>query len=91
MTDKQIIDMTIIRDGEKEYKSDDIFRSTELNSFLNRCRLQFTNSLLKEIHEEKGKIIVTTDKDFSKITLDLEDVSDELQRQFFQLYRNDSI
>lgn len=86
MTDKQIIDMLIIYDGINEYKADDIHKSKELTSFFNQCRLQLPNSLLHEIAIENGNIIINTNTDFNKISIDLKNVSDELYDQFYQQY-----
>ena len=68
MTDKQIIDILIINDGVKCYKSDDIFRSEKLTSFFNKCRLQLPNNLLTDIQKENGIIIINTNTDFNKIS-----------------------
>jgi len=84
-----VIKRTIIFDGEKEYKSEDIFRDQELYSFFHRSIIFSPASLFEQIIKENGILYITTNKSFDTIKFDLKDVSHDLQQTFIKRYTSE--
>ena len=89
MIEDEIIKRTIIFDGEKEYKSEDIFRDKELYSFFRKSIIFSPASLFEQIINENGILYISTNKSFDTVKFDLKEVSQDLHQTFIKRYTSE--
>lgn len=86
MTDKEIVELTIIFDGVREYSSSEILNDKVLYSFVTRNIILSPASILKQIKKENGTLIMLTNQNFSSVSYDIRNVSQELHALFLERY-----
>lgn len=89
MTDREIVELTIIFDGVREYSSNEILNDKLLYSFVTRNLIRCPASLLTQIKNENGNLIMWTNQNFDTLSFDLRNVSQELYTLFFERYKTD--
>jgi hypothetical protein len=91
MTDKEIVELTVIFDGVREYSSNEILNDKILYNFVTRNIMLSPASLLKQIKKENGNLVMLTNQNFTTLSYDLKNVSQELYNLFLERYRKDSL
>ena len=82
----EILKNVIIFDGENEYQKEDILSNDKLLKFFNTYYvLYFPKSIEKEVISEKGIFYITTDN-FKTASIELKNVSKELNDLFLSRY-----
>lgn len=89
MTKKEIVELTIISDGNREYNSDEILNNEMLYKFVTDSIKDMPASILKQLKKENGNLIMVTDKNFSVFTFEIRNVSQELYILFRERYKQD--
>ncbi|MDP3313782.1 hypothetical protein [Lutibacter sp.] len=88
---KEMIEHLKLTVGNKEYNSDDIFNSKELNNFIKRSLIVFPMSFMLEAIKENGFMRIITDEHFENSTFRIENVSNDLRDRFNKTYNLDSL
>jgi|TARA_B110001469_G_C9356429_1_gene187216 hypothetical protein len=83
MKENEILKNVIIFDGEKEYSVKDVLSNVKMLKFFNTYYvLYFPKFIQEEVIKENGIFYITTNKEFEKASIELKNVSKELNDQF---------
>lgn len=82
-----ILKNVIIFNGEKEYSEKDILINTKILKFFNTYYvLYFPKTIQEEVIKENGIFYITTNKELEKASIELKNVSKELNDLFLSIY-----
>jgi hypothetical protein len=87
MSNNDFLKNTIIFNGVKEFKYNEILHDKDLYSFVNRCILKAPVSLFMDVINENGIIYITSDTELSEAHFELKNVSKELYDKFIERYK----
>ena len=87
METEEILKNVIIFDGEKEHSEKEILSNNKLLKFFNTYYvLYFPKSIQKEVIKENGIFYITTNSEYQRASIELKNVSKELNDLFLSRY-----